>query len=137
MVLAAFVCYAFGTAGFVGAGLLDGFVVPAIASQYAGASHTVATAGVALLSFCAIGIQLFTKFGVIAMCVATLLWSASLLRAGRAPLYAALAGIAVALGQIFILATGAPITAHSIVFVVGAQALWYLAVGLLLIRAYV
>lgn len=134
-VLLALIFYAFGAGALIAASLVDGFFVPAIGAMYQGASRTEVEAGIALLRFCSIAIQVFTKFGLIASTVAILLWSASFARAGHAPLYVAIIGAAVAISQVyFLLSTGPSITAQTIVIIVGAQMVWYFAVGILLIR---
>jgi hypothetical protein len=98
------------------------------------AAQAMADVGVALLRFCSIAIQLFTKSGIAAISAAILFWSISFVRAGRGPLLAAIVGVIGALSQVYILVQSSVITAHTIIFIVIAQMLWYFIVGLLLTR---
>ncbi len=133
-VLLALIAYALGAVCLVGAALIDGFFVSQIGEQYAGSPHASAQTGVAFLQFCAIAIQIFTHLAVAAAAVAMLLWSASFARLGRGPLCAAIVGLAAAVVQAYMLVTAPSISAHGIMVIIGAQAAWYLAVGILLIR---
>jgi hypothetical protein len=135
-VLLGLIFYVLGTVAMISAALVDGFFVPEIGASYLNLPST-ADLGLALLRFCSIAIQLFTKSGVIAISVAILFWSISFARAGRRPLVAAFIGVAAALWQIYILGHGSTITAHTIIFIVAAQILWNVAVGYLLIRGQV
>ena len=133
-VLLGLIFYSLGTVAMIGAALVDGFFVPEIGASYLHASQATADAGLALLRFCSIAIQLFTKSSVIAVSTAIVLWSFSFMRAGRGPLLAAFIGVAAVLSQAYILALGeSMITAHTIVFVAAPQMLWNVVVGLLLI----
>ena len=132
-VLLGLLSYSLGTAMMINAALTDGFLVPEIGSRFLQAPSNVADDGIALLKLSSIAIQVFTKTGVIAISVAILLWSASLVRAGPGPLLAAVVGVAVVLVQLAVLTWGGPtITAHTILPIVGAMAVWYFAIGFLL-----
>ena len=134
LILFGFIFYVLGTVAMIGAALVDGFFVPEIGASYLSVPQPTADAGLSLLRFCSIAIQLFTKSGVIAISAAILLWSASLIRTGRAPFLAALVGVAAVLSQVYILVHRGPtITAHTIVPIVAAMAVWYFVMGLLLI----
>ena len=118
----------------IGAALIDGFFLPEITASYLHTSQASADAGFALLRFCSIAIQLFTKSSVIAISMAILLWSFSFVRAGRASLLAGFIGVAAVLSQAYILVLGGSIiTAHTILFVAAPQMFWYIGVGLLLV----
>ena len=133
-VLLGLISYVFGAAAMISAALVDGFLAPEIGSSYLQAASNTPDDGVALLRFCSLAIQVFTKTGVIAVSVAILLWSAALIRAGRGPLLAAIVGVAVVLLQVYVLTHGgSAITAHTIIPIVIAMAVWYFAIGLLLI----
>ena len=137
-VLLGLISYSFGTAIMINAALIDGFVAPEIGSSFLQAPSDIADDGIALLKLCSIVIQVFTKTGVITTSVAILLWSAALIRAGRGPLLAAVVGVAVVLVQVFVLAYGGPtITAHTIIPIVVAMAVWYFAIGLLLMAGLI
>jgi hypothetical protein len=133
-VLLGLISYVFGAAAMISAALIDGFLAPEIGSSYLRAASNTPDDGVALLRFCSIAIQVFTKTGVIAVSVAILLWSAALIRAGREPLLAAVVGVAVVLLQVYVfMHSGPAITAHTIIPIVVSMAVWYFAIGLLLI----
>jgi hypothetical protein len=133
-VLLGLISYVFGAAAMISAALIDGFLVPEIGSSYLQAPSNTPDDGVAFLRFCSIAIQVFTKTGVIAVSVAILLWSAALIRAGRGPLLAAVAGVAVVLLQVYVFMRNGPaITAHTIIPIVVSMAVWYFAIGLLLL----
>jgi hypothetical protein len=133
-VLLGLLFYSLGTVAMIGAALVDGFLVPEVGARYFHASQATADAGLALLRFCSIAIQLFTKSSVIAIAMAILLWSFSFARAGRASLLAGLIGVAAVLSQAYILVLGGSIiTAHTILFVAAPQMFWYIGVGLLLV----
>ena len=74
-----------GTAGLVGAALIDGFVTPAVAVRFGQQAVPVLQSGQQLLAFSAIGVQVLTKFGVSAMSAGILLWGLDLLHARGAP----------------------------------------------------
>jgi hypothetical protein len=131
--LFALLAYAVGAAAIVVAGLVDGFFVPEIALHFGGPADAVT--GVGLLKLCAIAIQLFTKLGVIAMAVAAVAWSADLVRGTAAQRVVAAVGFAAVAAQAAVLAFGGPsITVHTVLIIVAAQACWYVAAGILLIR---
>jgi hypothetical protein len=137
-VLFGLIFYFLGSVAMIGAALIDGFLVPQIGASYLDASQAASEAGVPFLRFRSIAIQLFTKSGVIAISAAILLWSASLIRTGGVPILAAVIGIATVLSEVYaLLYGGAVITAHTIVPIVVAMAVWYFVIGLLLIAGRV
>lgn len=133
-VLAGTVAYAAGAAATFGAMLIDGFFVPSLAAHYAGAGSQALATLMELLRACAIAIQLLTKAGLISIALATLLWSTGLLRDPRVRA-AGIAGLAAVAAQVatFVFWPG-PITPHTLLVTIGAQSLWYLSIGILLIR---
>lgn len=133
-VLLGLIFYILGIVAMTGAAFIDGFLAPEIGAGYLSGPQPTADAGLAFLRLCSIAVQLFTKSGVIAISIAILLWSISFVRTGRGPLLAAIIGVIAALSQAYIFARGSVITAHTIVFIVVAQMLWYFIVGLLLTR---
>lgn len=133
-VLLGLIFYSLGAVAMIGAALVDGFFLPEITASYLHTSQASADAGLALLRFCSIAIQLFTKSSVVAISMAILLWSFSFVRAGRASLLAGFIGVAAILSQAYILVLGGSIiTAHTILFVAAPQMFWYIGVGLLLV----
>lgn len=134
-VLLGLIFYSLGTATLIGAALIDGFFVPEIGARYYHGAPAAADGGLALLRFCSIAIQIFTKLSIIVTSIAILLWSISFARTGRGPLIAAVVGVAAALSQGAILFYNlSAITAHTVIFVLAAQMIWYLIVGWLLIK---
>ena len=130
-VLFGLIFYVLGTVAMISAALIDGFLVPKIGESYLDAAQATTDTGLSLLRFCSIAIQLFTKSGVIAISAAILLWSASLIRTGRAPFLAALVGVAAVLSQVYLLVYRGPtVTAHTVVPIVAAMAVWVFCYGL-------
>jgi hypothetical protein len=134
-VLLGLIFYLFGTIAVIGAALIDGFFVPEIAASYLNGPPGTTDNPMELVRFCSIAIQLFTKSSMVAVSLAILVWSIGLFRDGGRPrIMAAAVGVIAMLVQLYILVFGGPvITAHTIVFVVLAQMIWYLVVGWLLI----
>jgi hypothetical protein len=134
-VLLGLIFYAVGTGALIFAAMIDGFFVPAIGMSYLHADGSTVETGFALLRSCSIAIQLFTKASIIATSIAIVLWSISIVRVGRTAMLAAAVGVLAALAQFSILIYGGQvITAHTIVFVVVAQMIWYFVIGILLTR---
>jgi len=134
-VLAGFIAYALGSVSWVGAALVDGFLVPDIAGRFAGGSAAELDTARALLVFCAIVIQTLTKFGLASVSAGILSWSLDLLRSAGAPRNVGIIGLlAGSLPPIVVLASGMTITAHSLVVIVLAQTVWYFGIATLLIR---
>jgi hypothetical protein len=76
-----------------------------------------------------------TKASIIAISIAMLLWSISIVRVERNAMLAVPTGVLAVLAQFFILIYGrAIITAHTIVFLVAAQRIWYFIIGVLLTK---
>ena len=75
-VIGALIAFTFGVATTLGAALIDGFLIPEIASRYAAAATAdQLTRGAMLLSVCALAIQVATKAGLVGMSLAIVLWS--------------------------------------------------------------
>jgi hypothetical protein len=134
-VVAALVAYAAGAGVMVLAALIDGFLIPMIASTYAGASSEVLRIGASVLAACGAAIQVLAKFGVVAMSAAIALWSADLLRERGTLRIAGIVGCAavvIPLGVLF--AEGKYIVPLTLSIIVVAQGIWYLAIASLLVR---
>jgi hypothetical protein len=130
-----FIAYALGVGALIGAALIDGFLMPAIASHYVASSVDEIRSVVRLLIFGAIAIQILTKFGLIAMSAGVLTWSIGLLRGPAVLFGTGLIGILSSIAVVLVFVTGGPrITPHVLVVIVVVQAVWYLAVGSLLVR---
>ncbi len=109
-VLAALVAFAIGAVALIGAALLDGFVVPSIATTYAAAPPSAMPGAVALLRFCGATIQAASMLGTVAVSVAILLWSIGLVRS---------AGVLRTTGIVGVLVAALP----AVVFAVGGSTL--------------
>jgi hypothetical protein len=133
-VLGALVAYAAGAGAFVLAALIDGFVVPTVSANYVGLPKDVLQVGLGVLNLCGVAIQILSKFGVIAMSAAIVLWSADLLRDGAFRGVAALGAVAAVTPIVVLFAEGPAIVAATLSIIVIAQGIWYLAIATLLVR---
>jgi hypothetical protein len=126
--------YGLGTAGLVGATLIDGFVTPAVAVRFGQQAVPVLQGGQQLLAFSAIGVQVLTRFGVSAMSAGILLWGLDLLHA-RGPLrISGIIGVASAASTVLLLVIGGSVSAHTVSTILILQALWYGSIAYLLMR---
>lgn len=133
--LSGVLAYAAGVGALIGAALIDGFVVPDVASLYAGASLENVKVAQQLLALCALCIQVLSKFGLVAESIAIAAWSIGLVRMAGAPRAAGIIGVvAGVLPAVFLLGGGVHLTPQSLLALVTVQAIWYLAIGALLIR---
>jgi len=132
--VAAWVAFFAGSMGVTGAMLTDGFFVPGFAEHYVRTMPIDATPGLAILNAAAVAIQILTKFGFVALNVATLLWSSDLLlERGQARIVGAI-GVIASLAGMCLVIFGGTINVHSLLVIVGIQALWYLAIAWRMIR---
>ena len=131
-VLGGLVAYAAGSSGITTAALIDGFAVPSVAGIYA----STPDAALGALRVCGAAIQIATAFGFAALSIAIVLWATGLLRtptvAARAT--GAIGVLAAVLPAVVYLATGATFRASTLPWLVLPEAVWYVALGLLLIR---
>lgn len=112
-----------------GAALTDGFFVPAFAERYLRAVPVDATPGLAILNAAAVAIQVLTKFGFLAICLATLCWSIDLCLDRGRDRGIGLLGIAASIAVAALLSFGGNVNVHSLLLIIGLQATWYLAVS--------
>jgi hypothetical protein len=135
-VLAGLVVYALGSTAIITAALIDGFVIPIVAASYAADTPAALPGAVAALRLCGAAIQVASVFGLGAISVALALWSIDLLRTAATPvrLTGALGLIAAVAPAIVLLMAGMIITAHTLVAIILPEAIWYGAVGVLLVR---
>lgn len=133
-VLGALVAQAIGSAAMIAAAMISGFVIPDIAARFANAPPDAMKVAVQVIAIGAGTNQLFAKLGVIGMSLAIVLWSADLV---RTPGFVRMAGIlgfaagALALGM---LVSGVHLTPLTLGVIVLGHALWYCALGALLVR---
>jgi len=135
--VAALIAYAAGIAAVIGAALIDGFLTPAIAERYAGAAPDAIKAAVPALVAGALMIQILTKFGFVAMSVAVAFWSADLVATPGVLRATGIMGFASGIVAIGVLAFAGRLDPHSLSAIVIVQAIWYVAVAVLLVRRQV
>ena len=127
----ALLCCLLGLVFLCLATLTDGFVVPALAAGCSGDACAGPTTS--LLTLCAAQIEVLTRFALLTLAGATVLWSADLaLRRDLVARGAAAAGLVSATVQIGLLASPMRLTPASLLTIVAAQALWNLAAALLM-----
>jgi hypothetical protein len=134
-VLGALVAFSIGTVAMIGAAIVDGFVVPIMAAAYAGAPPSALPGAVAVLRFCGAVIQAATMLGIATISVAILLWSIGLLRsAGELRPIGIVGGLVAALPAVVLGFGGSTLNPHLLGAIAIGQAVWYLGIGLLLVR---
>ena len=132
--LAGLIAYAVGTGPVMAAALIDGFLIPAIATRFAsGDPQTVRTALV-LVTACAAAIQIATKTWLLATSAAIVIWSLGLVRERGLVRAAGVGGIAATALALVVIAFTRSLNPHNLGVVALAQTLWYVAIGALLIR---
>ena len=110
--------------------LLDGFVAPAIAVRCITVGGNCAGEAQALLRFGGLQIEFMTRFGLYALTGATALWASDLIIRNDRAWLPGLLGLASAALQLGVLVLGGSrLGVHNLTLFVGAQALWYLSVG--------
>lgn len=116
--------------------LFDGFIIPGLAAQFVSAQPFETQMGVLIVRAMSVTIQVFSKAGLIAQCLAILAWSyaAATNGAARAGLrwFAAIGVPAALLPAALILFTDLQLTPHSLMVILAAHAAWYLAAAWLL-----
>lgn len=132
--VAAVIVYAAGTGALLGAAIVDGFVVPGIAEQYAHVTPQPLDVGLRLLGFCAVVIQAATKVGLIATSAGVLLWSVELVRRSGALRAVGALGLVSALGVPAVTLATAAFDPSRLLAVLALQSVWYLAVGTMMVR---
>lgn len=131
----AWVAFFAGNMSVIGAALTDGFFVPGFAESYLRNAPVDAAPGLAILNATAVAIQILTRFGFLAISAAVLLWSVDLiLERGQDRLIGAL-GVIASVAVVAMLFFGGTINVHSLMAIVGLQALWYLAIAYRMISA--
>jgi hypothetical protein len=125
----AWVAFFAGNMCVIGATLTDGFFVPAFAERYLRTVPIDAAPGLAILSAAFVAIQVLTKFGFLALNAATLFWSIDLLLERGQARVIGLFGLIASVSGTALLLFGGTINVHSLLLIVGLQALWYLAIA--------
>jgi len=130
----AWVAFFAGSMSVIGAALTDGFFVPAFAERCL-RSDIDPVPALAVINAASVVIQILTKFGFLALSAATLFWSLDLLlERGRQRLIGSL-GLITSIAVAAILLFAGTVNVHSLLIIVGLQAVWYLAISYQLIAS--
>ena len=133
-VRAGLIAYSAGVVCMIGAALLSGFIVPALAGSYAGSPET-AEALVPIFSLCFRANQALAEVGVVAQSAGIFFWSWVLL--GRSGWVRGVGWLGLGAGAVPILGLLSGrlhLDVHGMLAVVVLQALWTIAVGVWLIQ---
>jgi hypothetical protein len=133
----ALIAFTAGIVAVIGAALIDGFLTPAIAERYAGAPPDAIKAAVPLLVFGALTIQILSKLGFVAMSIGVAFWSADLIATPGVVRATGVIGFVSGIAAIGVLTFAGQLNPHSLSAIVIVQAVWYLAVAVLLVRRLV
>jgi hypothetical protein len=135
LIRAGAIAYVFGAIAMMGAALVSGFIVPDVAALTPHLSPADLQTNAQLLILCRVLNQSSANFGAVAMCVGIGLWSCDLLF-GPSPqrLVGALGCAVGALPAIALMSGLIRLNVHGMSAVVLAQAIWYVAVAVLLMR---
>jgi magnesium-transporting ATPase (P-type) len=125
----AWVAFFAGSMSVIVAALTDGFFVPAFAERYLHSAPLDAAPGLVIINAAAVVIQVATRFGFLSLTAATLLWSIDLLFDRSRARLIGLLGIIVAMAVTAMLLFAGTINVHSLLLIVGLQAVWYLAIS--------
>ena len=128
------IAFALASVAMTGAALLDGFVIPAFAARYSGASPASIDTALHVLTAIGAAVQVLTKFAIAATAVAIVSWSAGLVRASGPPRVAGVVGFVSAAAAVAVLVMTRGLNPHSLGIIVGLQSIWYGTIGILLIR---
>jgi hypothetical protein len=134
--VAGLIAYAIGTALLIGAALIDGFFTPAIAERYAGASPDAVKGAIQVLIAGALTIQILTKFGFIAISMAVAFWSADLIGTPGSLRATGVIGFVSGIAAVGVSIFSGHLNPHSLSAIVIVQAIWYVAVAVLLVRRH-
>jgi hypothetical protein len=131
-VLIGLIAYALGLIALIGAALIDGFLVPAVAARF-DATPAALPMAAALFAFAGSAIQVLTKFGIAAMSAAILFWSLDLVRDRGMPRISGIVGVVAAVLVLAVITIGGAVNAHTMGAILIVQAAWYTAIAVLLI----
>jgi hypothetical protein len=134
VVLLGLIGFAIASVNMIGAALLDGFLIPALASRSAGASPQSIDVALQVITAAATAIQILTKFAIAVTAVAVASWSVGLVRSSGVSRTAGFVGLASAVVSVVILISTRHLNPHSLGVIVAVQSIWYGTIGILLIR---
>lgn len=135
--VAGLIAFTAGIAAVIGAALIDGFLTPAIAERYAGAPPDAIKMAIPFLVAGALMIQILTKLGFVAMSIGVAFWSADLVATPGVLRATGVIGFASGIVAVGVLVFAGHLNPQSLSAIVIVQAIWYLAVAVLLVRRQV
>jgi hypothetical protein len=131
---AGLVAYGVGWLSSLGAAAVHGFVVPGVVSWHEGGTPTIEQLS-PILGLCAVTGSLLAQIDMVGMSVAAVLWSILLLRRAGATRAIGVLGLLCGLLPLLALVTGhLPMSLHGFGTFILAQAIWYLAIAIQLVR---
>jgi hypothetical protein len=134
-VRAALLAAAVGTVAFIGAALLDGFVLPELALRYRAAPVVAQEMFPYVAAVCGTGLVVLTMFGLVATCFAMILWSLRLLRTTRLGAVVGALGLVVGPALVVALATDAlQLRASQMAWIMAIDSVWNLALAGVILR---
>ena len=134
--LAALVLYGFGAVATVPAAVMSGFVATDLILDMDGAGAASRELSLALLHYTAQVNRGFYACALVAVSLATLLWSAAILRGRRLSRGAGIVGMIVGAAILIGFLSGlVGLDVHGVGIMTGAQSVWYVWIGVLLVRA--
>lgn len=133
-VIGGLIAFTFGIATTIGAALVDGFLIPEIASRYVDATPELIGRAAMLLQTCALAIQVATKAGFVGMSLGIVLWSADLIFDKGFLRIAGIVGVLAGVVPVILTLSGGYLNPHALMVVIAIQTLWYLAIATLLLQ---
>jgi hypothetical protein len=134
-VRAALVSAAVGTVAFIGAALLDGFVLPELAMRYRDAPAAAQDMFPYVAAVCGTGLVVLTRFGLVATCLAMVLWSLRLLRTTRPGAVVGALGCLIGPGLVVALSLDVvQLRASQLAWIMAVDSLWNLALAAVMLR---
>ncbi len=129
------VFYGCGVGCMIGAALINGFIVPALASDYAGQPDAVLETLKPIFVLCHSTNQALAQAGTLAMSIGILAWSIELSSRGMAARVIGVLGcLCAALPIVGLLSSHLRLNVHGMGLVILAQAIWSFCVGIWMIR---
>jgi hypothetical protein len=116
-----------GCGALIGAGLIDGFFLPAFGEHYVGLPMPTAQQALPVLLAAGIAIQVLSKFGLLACAGAGLVWSLDIFLS-KHPVLGAVGAVSAVLEAALILFNGA-LAPGSLAEVFAAQCVWCLIIA--------
>jgi hypothetical protein len=121
--------HSLGIAGFIGAPLISGFIIPDVAARYSTMPGEAQTVALDLMRLAGLTNRALSKMGTIGIGAAALLFAVLLLRRkGRLRIVGGV-GLVFGIGAIATMMVGVSLDVHSMTLVTVAMAVWYGAIG--------